>query len=77
MFQTMHLVCLCLEGRPLPQTLPLNLIPPNKRGSGSEPLAIMPPPSLTSFSYTDLCIPLPSSALVSVAVTLFPLFYLY
>ncbi|VDK39726.1 unnamed protein product [Taenia asiatica] len=43
---TMHLVCLCLEGRPLPQTLPINLVPPNKRGGISEPLAIMPPPSL-------------------------------
>ncbi|KAM7536548.1 hypothetical protein Aperf_G00000088156 [Anoplocephala perfoliata] len=43
---TMHLVCLCLEGRPLPVTLPLNLVPPNKRGGISEPLAIMPPPNL-------------------------------
>lgn len=42
----MHLVCLCLEGRPLPVTLPLSLVPPNKRGGISEPLAIMPPPSL-------------------------------
>nr|CDS33583.1 epidermal growth factor receptor substrate [Hymenolepis microstoma] len=43
---TMHLVCVCLEGRPLPVVLPLNLVPPNKRGGVSEPLAIMPPPSI-------------------------------
>ncbi|KAM3173021.1 hypothetical protein ACTXT7_013354 [Hymenolepis weldensis] len=47
---TMHLVCVCLEGRPLPAILPLNLVPPNKRGGISEPLAIMPPPSSIGLS---------------------------
>ncbi|VDL59168.1 unnamed protein product [Hymenolepis diminuta] len=47
---TMHLVCVCLEGRPLPVILPLNLVPPNKRGGISEPLAIMPPPSSIGLS---------------------------
>lgn len=46
----MHLVCVCLEGRPLPVILPLNLVPPNKRGGISEPLAIMPPPSSIGLS---------------------------
>ncbi|EUB61403.1 Epidermal growth factor receptor substrate 15-like protein [Echinococcus granulosus] len=59
---TMHLVCLCLEGRPLPQTLPMNLVPPNKRGGVSEPLALMPPPSLPSSSgLSDLGVTSPST----------------
>uniref|UniRef100_A0A183SLD5 Epidermal growth factor receptor substrate 15-like 1 n=1 Tax=Schistocephalus solidus TaxID=70667 RepID=A0A183SLD5_SCHSO len=41
---TMHLVCRRLEGDAIPSVLPTNLIPPNKRGAASEPLALMPPP---------------------------------
>ncbi|VDD82275.1 unnamed protein product [Mesocestoides corti] len=51
---TMHLVCHCLEGRPLPQTLPLDLVPPNKRGGASEPLALMPPSSLSDHGIVSL-----------------------
>ncbi|CUT98772.1 epidermal growth factor receptor substrate [Echinococcus multilocularis] len=59
---TMHLVCLCLEGRPLPRTLPMNLVPPNKRRGVSEPLALMPPSSPPSSSgLSDLGVTSPST----------------
>uniref|UniRef100_A0A0R3WY06 EH domain-containing protein n=1 Tax=Hydatigena taeniaeformis TaxID=6205 RepID=A0A0R3WY06_HYDTA len=67
---TMHLVCLCLEGRSLPQTLPISLIPPNKRGGVSEPLALMPPPSLplsTSSGLSDFSVTSPTTPSVLVS----------
>ncbi|KAL7058148.1 hypothetical protein AAHC03_016731 [Spirometra sp. Aus1] len=56
---TMHLVCRRLEGDAIPSVLPTSLIPPNKRGAASEPLALMPPP-MASTDFNSIAIFSPS-----------------